>query len=274
MGGTVAGAEESGLRGRVPPHDLEAEKAVLSAILLDNAAIHDVATMLVPDDFYHPGHQVLYQAALTLDQDNRPVDLITLSEHLTSHKLLDRVGGPVALAEIADFEATAANVVHYAGIVRDKAVKRHLIQVATEIVGMGYEETSDATELLDSAESRIFSLGEERAQSTLRPLHEEMHDAVDHVEALMARGGDLTGLPTGYKNLDELTGGLQPGDLIILAARPSMGKTALALNLARNVAVDQGKNVAVFSLEMTTGRWCCACCPPRPRSTSRPSARG
>ncbi|MCZ6782629.1 MAG: replicative DNA helicase [Proteobacteria bacterium] len=245
-------SDHSGLRGRVPPHDLEAERAVLSAVLLDNSAVHEIASRLVPDDFYHPAHQVLYQAILALDHDNRPVDLITLSEHLTSHKLLDRVGGPIALAEIADFEATAANVVHYAGIVRDKSVKRSLIQVATEIVAMGYEETASSNELLDSAESRIFSLGEEKAQTTLRPLHEEMHDAVDHVEALMARGGDLTGLATGFKNFDELTGGLQPGDLIILAARPAMGKTALALNIARNVAVDLRKNVAVFSLEMTT----------------------
>ncbi len=236
----------------MPPSDLEAEKAVLSAVLLDNSVIHTVVTELSSEDFYHPAHQQLFRAMLSLDHDQQPVDLITLSEYLTANKLLDRVGGPVALAEIADFEATAANVVHHARIVREKSVKRSLIGVATEIVTLGYEEGGTAGELLDSAESKIFALSQERSRTTLRGLDEEVHIAVDHIERLMARGGDITGLATGYQNLDELTGGFQPGDLIILASRPSMGKTALALNIASNVAVQHGKNVAFFSLEMTT----------------------
>ncbi len=237
--------------GRVPPQDLEAEKAVLSALLLDNAAIHAVYTEVKPDDFYHPAHRTLYGAMVTLRDMNEPVDLHTLADHLNTHKLLDEIGGPVALAEIADYEVTAANVVHHARIVRDKSVKRRLIQVATEIVELGYDESDRADQLLDASESKMFEISQDNARETFRSLHTEMQSTFDYVEALMGRGGELTGVSTGFKALDEMTGGLQPGELIILAARPSMGKTALALNMARNAAVLHHKKVAVFSLEMT-----------------------
>ncbi|MCG8591656.1 MAG: replicative DNA helicase [Proteobacteria bacterium] len=240
------------LAGRVPPQDVGAEKAVLSSILLDNDAIHNVYTEVKPEDFYHPAHQILYRAMVSLKDANEPVDLTTLADHLTTSKQLDAVGGPVALAELVDYESTAANVLHHARIVADKATKRSLIHVATEIAELGYDQVGDADELLDSAESKIFALSQDKAKSTLSRLDEELHGAVDFVEHLMAQGGELTGVATGFKDFDEMTGGLQPGDLIILAARPSMGKTALALNVARNAAVDHGKKVAVFSLEMTT----------------------
>jgi replicative DNA helicase len=242
----------SDLHRRVPPSDLDAEKAVLSAILLDNNAIHAIVTELSTDYFYHPAHRALYSAMLTLKDKNQPVDLVTLADYLKSNDLLASVGGAVALAEIADYEATAANIVHYARIVREKSVKRSLISVASEIVSLGYDEVQSSDELLDQAESRIFALSQEQAKSSLSPLNVEVHSAIDHIEMLMARGGDLTGLRTNFAELDAMTGGLQPGDLIIIAARPSMGKTALALNLARNVAVGHDKKVAVFSLEMTT----------------------
>ncbi|MCP4038223.1 MAG: replicative DNA helicase [bacterium] len=240
------------VRRRVPPNDLDAEKAVLSAILLDNNAIHAVVTEIEVESFYHPAHQVLYRAMLHLKDKNQPVDLVTLADFLKSNDLLESVGGPVALAEIADYEATAANIIHYARIVREKSVRRGLISVASEIVNLGYDEGQASDEALDAAESRIFALSQEQAKSTLSPLGVEVHSAIDHIEMLMNRGGDLTGLPTNFSEFDQMTGGLQPGDLIIIAARPSMGKTALALNLARNVAVDHGHKVAVFSLEMTT----------------------
>jgi replicative DNA helicase len=246
---TPRGVEAGG--SRVPPHDLEAEKAVLSALLLDNEAIHAVCTEVRAADFYHPAHRTLYDAMVSIKDANQPVDLHTLSDHLNSHKLLDEIGGPVALAEIADYEATAANVIHHARIVRDKSVKRQLIGIATEIAELGYEEGDAADRLLDVAESKIFEVSQERAQDTFRSLHDEMQSTFDYVEALMGRGGELTGVPTGFKELDEKTGGLQPGELIILAARPSMGKTALALNIARNAAVIHHKKAAVFSLEMT-----------------------
>ncbi len=245
------GGDRTEFSQRVPPHDLEAEKAVLSALLLDNRAVHVVYTEVVPEDFYHPSHQQLYRAMLALQDANQPVDLHTLSDYLNRQKSLDAVGGPVYLAEIADYEATAANVVHHARIVREKSVRRSLISVATEIAEAGYEQADPAEHLLDVAQSRVFEIGRSKTRTSFRSLHDEMDNALNYVEALMERGGELTGIPTGFKDFDEKTGGLQPGELIIVAARPSMGKTALALNIARNAAVDHGKKAAVFSLEMT-----------------------
>ena len=236
---------------RVPPHDLEAEKAVLSALLIDNDAIHSVYTEVVPEDFYHPAHRQLYLSMLTLQDSNQPVDLHTLADYLNTQKTLDAIGGPVFLAEIADYEATAANVVYHARIVRDKSVKRNLISVAAEIAEAGYDQSDAADQLLDSAESKIFEIGQKKARTTFRTLHDEMNDALDYVEVLIQRGGQLTGVPTEFRDFDEMTGGLQPGELVVIAARPSMGKTALALNIARNAAIGHGKKVAIFSLEMT-----------------------
>lgn len=165
--------------------------------------------------------------------------------------MLDRVGGAEYIAGLVDYEPTAAHVESYAKIVRDKAIKRSLIHVASEIVSLGYEDQEDAGPMLDSAEIRMLELGEARSSTTLKPLNKEMHETTDFLEMLMGRSGELTGLPTGFQEFDKKTGGLQPGDLVIVAARPSMGKTALALNIARNAAVDHEKKVAVFSLEMT-----------------------
>ena len=245
-------SEHEEIAGRVPPHDIEAEKAVLSAILLDNDAIHAVVTEVREEDFYHPSHQMLYRSMVRLRDENQPVDLTTLAAFLKGEGLLESVGGPVTLVEIADYEATPANIIYYAKIVRDCAIKRSLISTASEIAALGYEHGEDANTLLDEAESRIFGLSTEKANTSLSSLAVEMHDAVDHIDMLMNRSGELTGMSTGYQALDEMTGGLQPGELFILAARPSMGKTALALNLGRNAAIDSGKKVAVFSLEMTT----------------------
>jgi replicative DNA helicase len=236
---------------RVPPHDLEAEKAVLSALLLDNNRIHSVYTEVVPEDFYHPAHRQLFKSMLTLQDSNQPVDLHTLADYLNAQKTLDAVGGPVFLAEIADYEATAANVVEHARIVRDKSVKRSLISVATEIAEAGFDQSDSAEHLLDFAESKVFDISQQKARTTFQSLHDEMDDALDYVEMLLQRAGELTGVPSGFRDFDEMTGGLQPGELVVIAARPSMGKTALALNIARNAAIDHGKRVAIFSLEMT-----------------------
>jgi replicative DNA helicase len=237
--------------GRVPPQDLEAEKAVLSALLLENNAIHSVLSEIRPEDFYHPSHQQIYRAMLALQDENEPVDLHTLAAHLNAQKKLDAVGGHVFLSELADYEATAANVLNHAKIVRDKALKRNLIRVATEVVESTHESVERAERLLDEAESKVFELSRERARTTFTPLEVGLHEAMDHVDMLMEQSGELTGVPTGYRDLDADTGGLQPGELVVVAARPSMGKTALALNIARNAAVDHEKKVAIFSLEMT-----------------------
>jgi replicative DNA helicase len=253
MRGSSDGSERSDLAaaGRIPPHDLEAEKAVLSALLIENTAIHSVLNEVSPEDFYHPSHQTIYKAMLALQDENEPVDLLTLSDHLNAAKKLDRVGGLVFLAELADYEATAANVVHHARIVRDKSVKRSLIRVSSEITEACFEQSERAEQLLDFAEGRIFELGQNESRTTFATLDSGLHDAMDHVELLMRSSGELTGVATGFKDLDADTGGLQKGELVIIAARPSMGKTALALNLARNAAVDHRKKVAIFSLEMT-----------------------
>jgi replicative DNA helicase len=208
-------------------------------------------TELVPEDFYHPAHRSIFRSMVALHDANQPVDLHTLADHLNTHGQLDSVGGPEGLAEIGDYEATAANVLHHAGIVRDKALKRRLIAVATGIAERVYEERDPGQTLLDEAEGRILEVGQQSSRKPFQTLEAEMHDAIDFIEDLIDRGGALTGLPTGFAALDKKTGGLQPGELIIVAARPSMGKTAFALNLARNAAVDHGKKVAVFSLEMT-----------------------
>ncbi len=246
-----ANSDAAGL-GRVPPHDLDAERAVLSAILLDNTTLPGVILELGPGDFYHDHHKRLYEAMLALHEERQPVDLLTLSDHLTTHKMIDAVGGPATLGEVADFESTAAHVLHYAKIVRGKAVTRRLIGVATELVEMGFAQEDDADGLLDQAESKVLEISQAARRTSFRSLHDEMPETFDYVEEIMNRGGSLTGIPTDFKDLDKMTGGLQAGELIIIAARPSMGKTALALNIARNAALDHGKKAAVFSLEMTT----------------------
>lgn len=239
--------------GRVPPRNLEAERAVLSALLLDSDAFDKVAPVLLPEDFYHPAHQHIARAMFDIHNEGRPVDLITLSDFLRTQRTLDAVGGAAVLAEISDAAPTAANVIHHARIVRDKAVKRRLIGVASEIVeNLFTDDERSAEASLDFAESKIFELSRSERRSAFKSLHDEMLPTYDHIEKMMNRGGALTGLATGFGKLDEITGGLQDGELVIIAARPSMGKTALALNIARNAAVDYQKKVAVFSLEMTT----------------------
>lgn len=241
-----------GALGRVPPHDVDAEKAVLSSILLDNEALHGILLQLGPDDFYVPAHQSLFRAMLELHDERQPVDVLTLSDYITTHKQMGAIGGPATLGEIADFEATAAHIQHHAGIVRDKSLKRRLIGVASEIVEMGFEQDDVAERLLDVAESKMLGVSQTARRSDFTSLHDQMPQTFDYIENIMNRGGELTGIPTGFQDLDKMTGGLQPGELIVVAARPSMGKTALALNIARNAAIDHGKKVAVFSLEMTT----------------------
>lgn len=250
-GGRGGGRGGDAMAGRVPPQDLDAEKAVLSSVLLDNMVMNDVYPELKPEDFYHPAHKQLFQSMIALNDDSQPIDLHTLSDYLNGRKVLDAIGGPVFLAEIADYEATAANVEHHAKIVRDKALRRRLIHTATEIVRTSFDWTGGGEELLEMAESQIFELSQQQGSTTFRSMHDELPDTFNYVDDIMHRAGQLTGCPTGYPALDEMTGGLQPGELIIVAARPSMGKTALALNMMQNAALDHGKKAAIFSLEMT-----------------------
>jgi len=235
---------------KVPPQNLEAEASVLGGILLENEAINRVLELLIPEDFYRESHRKVFRAMIGLSDRNEPVDLITLSDFLKARGELEAVGGTAYLASLADLVPTAANIGHYARIVREKAVLRHLISAATEIAGRGFEEQGNVDEFLDTAEKIIFDISEKKIKSSFVMVGDIIKDSIKTVERLYERKEMVTGVPTGFKDLDELTAGLQPSELIVVAGRPSMGKTAICLNIATNAALNARIGVAVFSLEM------------------------
>lgn len=234
---------------KVPPQNLEAEASVLGGILLDNEAINRVVELLTPEDFYRESHRKAFRAMIELSDRNEPVDLITLSEFLKARGELEAVGGTAYLASLADSVPTAANISYYARIVREKAILRHLISAATEIATRGFEEQGNVDEFLDSAEKVIFDISEKKIKSAFVMIGDMITDSIKMVEKLYERKEMVTGVPTGFKDLDELTAGLQPSELIIVAGRPSMGKTAFCLNIATHAGY-AGVGVAIFSLEM------------------------
>jgi len=234
---------------KVPPQNLEAESSVLGGILLENEAVNQVLELLRPEDFYRESHRKVFRAIVELSDRSEPVDLITLSDFLKNRGELEAVGGTAYLASLADFVPTAANITHYARIVREKSILRSLISTATEIATRGYEEQGNVEEFLDSAEKVIFDISEKKIKASFVAVGDMIKDTLKTVEKLYERKEMVTGVPTGYDDLDKLTAGLQPAELIIVAGRPGMGKTAFALNIAANAAFT-GAGVAVFSLEM------------------------
>jgi replicative DNA helicase len=234
---------------KVPPQNLEAECSVLGGILLENDAVNLVLELLRAEDFYRESHRKIFRAMIELSDRSEPVDVITLSECLKNRGDLDAVGGSAYLASLNDFVPTAANIAYYARIVREKSILRHLINAATEVATKGYDATSHVEELLDSAEKAIFDISEQRIKGSFVKVGDMMKDSIKMVEKLFERKTMITGVPTGFKDLDAKTAGLQPADLIIIAARPGMGKTAFRLNIASHAAFS-GYGVAVFSLEM------------------------
>ena len=240
---------EDNLR-KVPPQNLEAEASVLGGILLQNDAIDRALEVVTPDWFYREFHRKIYRAMIELSDRSEPVDLITLSEFLKVKGELEAVGGTAYLASLANLVPTSANIAHYARIVRDKGILRHLITVATEIATRGLEDQGNVEEFLDEAEKSIFDISEKRIKSSFVFLGDMMNDSIKMVEKLYERKEMVTGVPTGFDDLDKLTAGLQPSDLIVVAGRPSMGKTAFSLNVAAHAALHAGIGVAVFSLEM------------------------
>lgn len=237
--------------GRVPPQDVEAERSVLGAMLLNPEALTEVASTLSPDDFYRPSHAHIYEAVVNLFEKNQPIDELTVRAQLQEMGKLEAVGGSVYLAALTDSVPTAANVTYYAKIVKNRAVARHLISAATKIAGEAYEGRTDIESLLDGAESSIFEVTSSRDQRAFVPIKEVVKDAFKMIEKRYERKEAITGVPTGFIDFDNMTAGLQPADLIILAGRPSMGKTALALNMAQQAAVQYKVPVAVYSLEMS-----------------------
>lgn len=236
---------------RVPPQAIDAEKGVLGSIMLDNDCIGRVLEILEPDYCYKNAHKLILSAAMTLYEKNEPVDLITLSEELKRRKVLDDIGGVYYLTEIAESIPSSANVEHHAKIVMEKYLLRKLIEESANIARDGYEAADDVYELIDKAEHRIFALSDKRLRKGFKHISPIMHDAMETVDLFHQRKGAVTGVSTGFVKMDEMTSGMHAGELIIVAGRPSMGKTAFAMNVARNAAVDHKVPVGIFSLEMS-----------------------
>lgn len=239
------------MQERVPPQNIEAEQSVLGAMLLDKEAIARVEEVLLPQDFYREAHKVIYKAILTLAEKNEAADLVTVTETLRREGRLEDIGGISYITYLANTVPTSANVLYHARIVEEKSLLRKLVTAATEIVSIGYDANEEISAILDTAEKKVMSIGQRRMGQEFSPIKEVVHDAFGRIEKLYETRGGITGLSTGFKDFDRLTAGLQASDLILLAARPSMGKTALVLNMTQHVAIREKKAVAVFSLEMS-----------------------
>jgi replicative DNA helicase len=239
--------------GRIPPHNLEAEESLLGAMLLSRDAITAAVEQHVETaDFYKPAHGHVYEAIQSLHGQGEPADPVTVAEELRRADLLDLVGGRAKLLELQAGTPASANATHYARIVNELALLRRLIGVAGDIAEMGYDTPDDVTDTLDRAEALVFEVAERRVSDTMTGIRDALQDTLDNLEARYGDDSDLIGIPTGYPDLDRVLHGLQPENLVILAARPGMGKTALSLGIARNVATQTGRPVVFFSMEMGT----------------------
>ena len=235
----------------IPPQNIEAEQSILSAILIDNNALLDVIELLSPEDFYKTAHQKIFSAIIDLFDKGEPIDLVTLANHLSEKANLEKIGGASYLARLVDAVPLAVNAQHYAKIIHDKAALRRLIENSNAIAKRCFKDEGDVDEVIDFAEASIFEISEKKSKQSFYPLSKLILRNIETLEEKQGNRSLVTGIPMGFRSLDNLTSGLQNSDLIILAARPSMGKTALALNIARNTAVDANIPVAVFSLEMS-----------------------
>ena len=238
---------------KLPPQSLEAEMSILGGILLDNEAINRVLETLTPDDLYRESHRKILRAMIDLSDRGEPCDLITLTAALKKRGELEEAGGGAYLYTLADYVPTAANIVYYCRIVKEKGISRKLISAATEIATKGYDDQANVEELLDDAQKVIFEISENKLKPAFYPVRDILKDTIKNIEYLYEKKEHVTGVPTGFIDLDEMTAGFQRGDLIIIAGRPSMGKTAFALNIAQYGAVHAKPlhGVAVFSLEMS-----------------------
>ena len=246
------------MQEKIIPQDISAEQSVLGAMLIDAGAVEKMAETLREEDFYRPSHRIIYRAMLSLQSRNQPVDMVTVVDELKKTNALDDVDGIRYVTLLANTVPTAANVAHHARIVAEKAFYRQLVESGTALASMGYEGSGEVDALFESAEKNLMRLAQQRQARRIVPIQELAAASMDRIAAFMENRNALTGLSTGFKDLDDLTNGLQPSDFIILAARPSMGKTALALNIAQNVALrgakegEDPKRVAYFSLEMSS----------------------
>ncbi|MGE7929052.1 replicative DNA helicase [Lysinibacillus xylanilyticus] len=235
---------------RVPPHNREAEQSVIGAIFLDPQSLITASEILLADDFYHNAHKQIFETMLRLSDQGKAIDVVTVTEELSAKKEIEDVGGLSYLLELANAVPTAANVAHYAKIVEEKALLRRLIRVATKIVEDGYTREDEVEALLGEAEKKMMEVASRKNAGDFKHVKDVLVETFDNIEQLQSQKGDVTGIPTGFRDLDHITAGFQRNDLIIVAARPSVGKTAFALNVAQSVAVQARENVAIFSLEM------------------------
>ncbi len=236
---------------RIPPQNVEAEQAVLGAMMLDHNAVIAAMEKLTPNDFYREVHRTIFEAMEHLHHENKEIDVITLPEELRRMKKLDDVGGIEYILSLPNLVATAANIEYHANIVAEKALARNLITTCTDLTAAAYDGEKEPEDLLDDAERKILQLSENKNRGDFSPVGAVVEETLDKITKLYENKAGLTGLPTGFRDLDRMTSGLQPSDLILVAARPSMGKTAFTLNIAQNVGVRQHKTVAFFSLEMS-----------------------
>ncbi len=241
----------SDLLEKIPPYNLEAEQAVLCSMLIDREAIYTAIEIVRQEDFYRESHRIIFETITSLDTQGEPVDMITLTEELRQHNSLEKCGGLSYIATLANFVPTAANVRHYANIVAEKAILRTLIRSSTTIANRCYEAQEDTHELLDSAEQMILEIAGQRNTGGLVPLKQVLSDTLEKIDYLSTKAGNITGVPSFFNDLDSMTSGWQHSDLIILAARPAMGKTSFGLNIAQNAAIKGKIPVAIFSLEMS-----------------------
>ena len=236
---------------RIPPHSEPAERSVLGSILIDRDCYYKVSDFIKPEDFYSPAHKEIYTAMFELAKESQPIDIVTVAERLKSRKALDAAGGRAYLSGLSQEVPTTANAVQYAKIVAEKAVLRNLISASSDIVEKSYAENVDSQLMLDHAEQTIFEIAGSRQHNQFSSLKEVLDQNIKNIHEIEANGGRLPGIPSGFSDLDRKTSGFQNSDLIILAARPSMGKSAFALNVAQHAALKQGKRVVIFSLEMS-----------------------
>lgn len=236
---------------RLPPRNIDAERSVLGAILIDPDAIVKVADILIPESFYLNENQNVYEAMQTLYEQRQPIDVLTLTDQLRKMKLLTKSGGTAAIAELSNILSTAANVKHYAKLVADAYIKRRIISMSAEITDLSFDESKDVSEVVDTAEQRVFSLSAAKNTQAFIPIKDTLVESFERLDELQKTGGELRGVSTGFADLDRVTAGLQKSNLIILAARPGTGKTAFSLNIAQNMAVVGKKKIGFFSLEMS-----------------------
>ena len=237
--------------GKIPPHDIEAEQAVIGSMLTDKDAVVDSIEVLKPDDFYRQDNKTIYEAITNLYNRAEPIDIITVKAELISLGKFEAVGGLEYLAVLPDKVPTTANVEKYIRIVEEKSILRKLIRTSNELIDLGYAETEDLDTIMDQAEKKIFEIAQGKNQKGYTPLKEVLVETFAEIEKLYNQKEPITGIPTGFSDLDYKTAGLHNSDLILVAARPSMGKTAFVLNVAENVAIKQGITTAIFSLEMS-----------------------